>query len=71
MVPNTLDGMLAWSTLKKNCGHALGLPVASTFPRADVRGCGGFSLSWFTGGWAYGMPLNDSTFKMFVPVTVA
>ena len=58
------------STCDRNCGHAVGTPVAVTVPIEVVIGCGGFNRSTPIGGWAYGMPLKESMLSNVDPTTV-
>lgn len=71
IVPRTLVGKLLSFKLKKNCGHALGVCVPSTFPIEAVRGCGGLRRRFPVGGFAKGIPLKVSTPRNDFPTTVA
>lgn len=49
----------------------MGVPVATTVPSDELRGCGGFSLRGPVGGRAYGIPLKESMPPEVEPITVA
>lgn len=55
----------------RNCGHARAFRVPSIVPTLEAMGFGGFNRSDPTGGWAYGMPLKESTPEELEPTTVA